>query len=128
LGIAFSIPIIVSVRIWVFLSDEMNFGGRLQYPALAIGVLSWYPLVVVESSPLGHRWSRQVDVLRDCANGHDFTLAAAYGISSDDTYCYYVKPDIADHDEIVRNIRSMDFSSVLDGVAQNYAGRPESAC
>jgi hypothetical protein len=61
-------------------------------------------------------------------DGHDFTLAAAYGISSDDTYRYYVKPDIADHDEIVRNIRSMDFSSVLDGVAQNYAGRPESAC
>jgi hypothetical protein len=82
----------------------------------------------VESSPLGPRWSRQVDVLRHYANGHDFTLAAAYGTSPDDTYCYYVNPAIADHDAIVRNIRSMGFSSMLHGVAENYAGRPESPC
>jgi arabinofuranosyltransferase len=45
LGVAFSIPIVASVGMWVFLSNAMNFGGRFQYPVLAIGVLSWYPLV-----------------------------------------------------------------------------------
>jgi arabinofuranosyltransferase len=45
LGIAFSIPIVGSVGMWVLLSDEMNIGGRFQYPILAIAILSWYPLV-----------------------------------------------------------------------------------
>ncbi|NTY58822.1 hypothetical protein [Mycolicibacterium sphagni] len=45
LGICFSIPIIATTVMWIFLSSEMNFGGRFQYPVLAMGVLSWYPLV-----------------------------------------------------------------------------------
>ncbi len=45
MGLAFLAPIAGSVGIWVFLSDEMNFGGRFQYPILAIGILSWFPLV-----------------------------------------------------------------------------------
>ena len=44
-GIAFLVPIAGSVGMWVFLSDEMNFGARFQYPVLAICVLSWFPLV-----------------------------------------------------------------------------------
>jgi hypothetical protein len=30
---------------WVLMSDEMNFGGRFQYPTYAIVILSWFPLV-----------------------------------------------------------------------------------
>ncbi len=45
LGIAFSIPIVGSVVMWVLLSDAMNFRGRFQYPILAIAILSFYPLV-----------------------------------------------------------------------------------
>jgi hypothetical protein len=45
LGLAFLIPIIGSISMWVLLSDEMNFGGRFQYPTLGICALSWFPLV-----------------------------------------------------------------------------------
>jgi hypothetical protein len=45
LGLAFLVPIAGSVAMWAALSDEMNFGGRFQYPTLAIGILSWFPLV-----------------------------------------------------------------------------------
>jgi hypothetical protein len=82
----------------------------------------------VKSSPLGPRWSRQITVLRNYAEGHHFTLAAAYGISPEDTYCYYVKPDIAAHDAIVQRIGSMAHSSNSGGAGYDYAGRPESPC
>ena len=45
IGIAFLIPVVGSVGMWVLLSNEMNFGARFQYPTLALCVLSWYPLV-----------------------------------------------------------------------------------
>ncbi len=45
LAIAFSIPIVGSVVMWVLISNEMNFEGRFQYPIVAIAILSWYPLV-----------------------------------------------------------------------------------
>ncbi len=44
LAIAFSIPIVGSMFMWVLLSDEMNYRGRFQYPILAIAILTWYPL------------------------------------------------------------------------------------
>ena len=39
------IPPIGATAMWVFLSDEMNFGNRFQYPVLLFAVLIWYPLV-----------------------------------------------------------------------------------
>jgi arabinofuranosyltransferase len=45
MGIAFLVPIVGSVAMWVLLSNEMNFGGRFQYPIFLIGILSWFPLV-----------------------------------------------------------------------------------
>ncbi len=45
LGVASLIPIAGSIGMWVLLSNEMNFGGRFQYPTLAICALSWFPLV-----------------------------------------------------------------------------------
>lgn len=45
LGLAFLIPIAGSAGMWLFLSNEMNYMGRFQYAILAIGVLSWFPLV-----------------------------------------------------------------------------------
>ncbi len=45
LAIAFAIPIVGSVVMWVLLSNEMNYKGRFQYPILAIAILSWYPLI-----------------------------------------------------------------------------------
>ena len=233
LGIAFCIPILGSIGMWVLLSDEMNFGGRFQYSVLAIGVLSWYPLVKslrgdfglprlsslsrgrqlgvilpaalcvtavfatqvrystgityqsdsrydvaialshfgdrkytlatteagllplysqwravdtwglndewiahnggvtpqylaqqnpdvivfhdVPSSPLGPRWNKQVDVLRGYAETHHFTLAAAFGVSPEDTMQYYVRPDTPDHDRIVHAIRSVDYAAGQGG-------------
>jgi hypothetical protein len=45
LGLAFLVPIIGSVGMWILLSDEMNFGSRFQYATLVICALSWLPLV-----------------------------------------------------------------------------------
>lgn len=43
--VCFCIPVIGFTSIWILLSDEMNFGGRFQYPILPLILLSWYPLV-----------------------------------------------------------------------------------
>jgi hypothetical protein len=44
LSVAFATPILGFIGMWILLSDEMNFGGRFQYPVLVLGALSWYPL------------------------------------------------------------------------------------
>jgi arabinofuranosyltransferase len=44
LALAFAIPFVGSTLMWGLLSDEMNFGGRFQYPTLALACLSWFPL------------------------------------------------------------------------------------
>jgi hypothetical protein len=43
--VAFLLPLLGSIVMWALLSNEMNFGGRFQYPTLVIGLLCWYPLV-----------------------------------------------------------------------------------
>lgn len=233
-GLAFLIPIVGSIVMWVMLSDEMNFGARFQYPVLVLGVLSWFPLIstiredlhlptfsemarfertaliivatlfvsmilrrqVIHStavtypkdgrydiaimlhrfadrkytmatteagllplyskwraidtwglndqwiahnglvtreyldrnkpdllvwhgyfSPfhpvdpglLGSPWDHQTLVLYEYAKQHQYTPAGVFGISPQDTHCYYVCPGIPDHDEIVRLIRSRDY-------------------
>lgn len=45
LGLAFALPITGSAVMWILLSNEMNFGGRFQYPLMPVAALSWYPLV-----------------------------------------------------------------------------------
>jgi arabinofuranosyltransferase len=53
MGLALAIPIVGAVSMWVLLSAEMNFGGRFQYPILAICLLSWFPLVKNLRSDMG---------------------------------------------------------------------------
>lgn len=238
-GLAFSIPIVCSTVMWVFLSSEMNFGGRFQYPVMSLGCLSWYPLgrslwrdrrlptlafsprtrqlavllaaciglvfvfaievrrsanitygrdgrydvgmmlakladrkytmatteagllplyskwraidtwglndkwiahnreitqeylerqrpdmIVfhdVASNTLGTRWLKQILVLREYAQSHHFTLAAAFGVSPEDVIFYYVKSDLAERDEIVHDIGSMDYAWFHGGQAENFA-------
>jgi hypothetical protein len=242
---------------WVLLSNEMNFGGRFQYPVLAIGALSWYPLFMAmknelcvpqfqslsrthkftalvvggailsavftlqavmsargtyardgryevamvlhtyagrgytiatteagllplysgwravdtwglndqwiehngsvteeyiqqntpdiimvhekpapgqSSAPSGleesdaswdRLWAHQVLVLKDYAKLHNFTLAAAFGVTPGDTHQYYVRPDLPDHDEIVNRIRSVNYTWYATGAkCMNYASFP----
>ena len=47
LAVSCLIPIIGFVTMWILLSNEMNFGGRFQYPILPLVLLSWYPLVSI---------------------------------------------------------------------------------
>jgi len=54
LAFAFLIPIVGSTAMWIFLSNEMNFGARFQYPVFAIAILSWYPLVKTFHGEPGH--------------------------------------------------------------------------
>ncbi len=246
LGIAFLVPIIGSVGMWVLLSSEMNFGARFQYPVLSICVLSWYPLVksiredlrlpsleslsatmrasvvvlsvvllgfvfhrhishsrtltypqnglytigkmLGEYSDRGytlatteagllplyskwrsidtwglndqwiahngiiteeyldqqrpdiimwhgyfspnhpaserHRrwpWHRMVVKLKTYAESQNYTLAAVYGLSPDNTHYYYVRKGIEDHDEIVQRIRAADYAWYQNGSsARNF--------
>jgi hypothetical protein len=247
LAVAFSVPIVGSVAMWVLLSGEMNFGGRFQYPTLAICVMSWFPLVrtlwndltlpklasltsmqrlaviataifvlggvlteqVINSRSItygrdgrydvarilsqyagrgytiatteagllplyskwraidtwglndqwiGHNgpiteqylaqqrpdvimwhgyfspcdslppsldgslWDRQVRTLRDYAEHHNYTLAAAFGISPEDTHYYYVRTELPEREEIVQQIRSLDYGWYENGrKSLNYA-------
>jgi len=246
MGVAFLVPIAGSIGMWVLLSDEMNFGARFQYPVLALGALSWFPLVrtlpddlclpkfaslarmqklavvltaacvlgvvftqevrgsaatyerdgrydiavmlseyadrgytiatteagllplysrwraidtwglndqwiahngVITQeyleqrepdiivfhgffSPLhppsselsGSSWSRQVLRLQEYAESHNFTLAAVFGVSPEDTHYYYVRADLPESEEIVRRIRSTDYVWQGNGrQCENYA-------
>lgn len=239
-GLAFLIPIVGSIVMWVMLSDEMNFGARFQYPVLVLGVLSWFPLVstlredlhlptlselaglerialiivallfagmilrrqVIHSTTVTyakdgrydiavmlHRfadrkytmatteagllplyskwraidtwglndqwiahhglvtkeyldrnkpdllvwhgyfspfhpvdpgllrspWGHQTLVLYEYAKQYQFTPAGVFGMSPQDTHCYYVRPGIPDHDELVRLIRSLDYAWYENG-------------
>ena len=45
LAIGFGVTIGGTMAMWMLLSNEMNFGGRFQYPIFIMGILIWYPLV-----------------------------------------------------------------------------------
>lgn len=70
----------------------------------------------------GGQWFRQVMTLQDYAERHSFTLAAAFGVSPDNTHYYYVRPDLPEHDEIVKRIRATDYTWYANGQkCKNYA-------
>lgn len=247
LAVAFSLPIVGTVAMWALLSGEMNFGGRFQYPTLAICVLSWFPLVktlqddlalptlasltrrqklavvsatifvlggvfteqvansvgitygrdgrydvarilakyagrgytiatteagllplysgwraidtwglndkwIAHNGPIteqyldqqkpdvimwhgyfspcdspppsldGSLWDQHLRVLRDYAEHHNYTLAAAFGISPQDTHYYYVRTDLPERAEIVQRIKSLNYGWFENGrKSQNYA-------
>lgn len=75
----------------------------------------------VASNTLGTRWLKQILVLREYAQSHHFTLAAAFGVSPEDVIFYYVKSDLAERDEIVHDIGSMDYAWFHGGQAENFA-------
>ena len=54
-------------------------------------------------------WGIQVDVLKNYAEEHRFTLAAIYGSSPTDTHYYYVRANLPDHDQIVSKIQTVDY-------------------
>jgi len=70
----------------------------------------------------GIPWFQQVMTLKQYAEKHDFTLAAVFGRSPDDTHYYYIRPDLLEHDEIVQAIRSTPYRWFGDGLeCTNYA-------
>jgi len=52
-GVALLLPIAGTIGMWAVLSDEMNFAGRFQYPALALAALAWFPIA--------EPWLRRID-------------------------------------------------------------------
>lgn len=68
-----------------------------------------YDSPLLERNDEGDGWSRMCAVMRDYAQSHGYTLAAAYGINPYDTHYYYVAPDFSHSAEIVRLIRERDY-------------------
>ena len=72
-------------------------------------ILMWHGAVSRHSAPSAESaesWSRQGMILKEYAEERDFTLAAAFGRVPEDTHDYYVRPDLPEHDAIVRAIRA----------------------
>jgi hypothetical protein len=66
-------------------------------------------------------WSRMVQTLKAYASGHNYVLAAAFGMSPADLHYYYVKAGLPDTPEIIEKIRALDYSWYDNGViAKNY--------
>ncbi len=73
---------------------------------------------------MGQDWFRMTITLKDYAESHGYTLAAAFGDSPYETHYYYVRPGFADSARIVHDIASMK-SYYWFGTGRkaiNYAG------
>jgi arabinofuranosyltransferase len=66
------------------------------------------------------RWPSMVASLRDYATKRGYRLAAVFGVSPDDLFYYYVRPDFADSTEITERIRNTDYSCGEHGSCFNF--------
>lgn len=67
-------------------------------------------------------WSAMVTVLQHYAVTHGYILAAAFGISPQETHYYYVRPDFPDSGAIVKNIQNITYYWYSTGQrCTNYA-------
>ncbi len=81
LVVSFSIPIAASIAMWIFLSNEMNYAGRFQYPVFIIGILSWFPMIqtfqtdffLPKFRSLHWTWKWTVSLIASCVIGLIFT-------------------------------------------------------
>ncbi len=84
------------------------------------------PLVPPRLIPknLSQDWFRMTITLKDYAEGHGYTLAAAFGDSPYETHYYYVRPDFPDSAKITHDISTMKnyywFATGRKSI--NYAG------
>jgi hypothetical protein len=61
LTVGFLIPVIGFTASFLFLSEEMNFGARYQYPVLPVVLMSFWPLVEPVRKDLQIRWLKELD-------------------------------------------------------------------
>ncbi len=67
-------------------------------------------------------WASMVETMKAYAETSGYILAAAFGESPYDTHYYYVRPDFADSEAIVREIRGLDYRWFKNGKrCFNYA-------
>lgn len=66
-------------------------------------------------------WSAMSRTLLDYAQANHYMLAAAYGLAPEDTHYYYVRPDLPEGAEIVREIRGVDYRMRGRQKCTNYA-------
>lgn len=60
-------------------------------------------------TPEDRRWAATVIALESYVQRRGYRLAAAFGTSPDDLYCFYVQPGFADSDQIADRIRKVHF-------------------
>jgi arabinofuranosyltransferase len=73
---------------------------------------------------LGHdaaTWSGMVSILRHYASTRKYVLAAAWGLSPENTYFYYVRADCPDCRLFVTRIRQLDFTAETGQIWYNFA-------
>ena len=68
---------------------------------------SYTPLTgpISEATP----WGKATVVMKRYAEEHDYTLAAAFGVTPYKTHYYFVREGCPEHDELVRRIRAVDY-------------------
>ena len=54
-------------------------------------------------------WGKATAVMKEYAESHGYTLAAAFGVTPYKAHYYFVRPDCPEHDELVRRIRAVDY-------------------
>ena len=64
----------------------------------------------------------RLETLKEYAEQNQYTLAAVYGISPNDTHYYYVRTTLPERAEIVDRIRAIDYYWFGNGqLSANYA-------
>ncbi len=95
---------------WIAHHGEVTAQYLDQYkPELIVFHAYFSPIVPprLNDKNLSQDWFRMTITLKDYAESHGYTLAAAFGDSPYETHYYYVRPDFADSVRIVHDIGSM---------------------
>jgi hypothetical protein len=66
------------------------------------------------------RWPSMIANLKEYAAKRGYRLAGVFGVSPDDLYYYYVRPDFADSAEITERIRKTDYACGEHGSCVNF--------
>ncbi len=112
---------------WIAHHGAINEQYLDQYkPELIVFHAYFSPLLPpkLNDKNLGQDWFSMTITLKDYAERHGYTLAAAFGDSPYETHYYYVRPDFADSARIVHDIASMKsyYWFATGRKAINYAG------
>jgi hypothetical protein len=95
---------------WIAHHGEVTAEYLDQFKPNVIAFHAYFsPLIPPKITPrnLSQEWFRMTITLKNYAEAHGYTLAAAFGDSPYETHYYYVRPDFPDSDKLVHDISGM---------------------